>query len=216
MKIPFVINQKIITFVYQFTFKQTKIIMKNQVIFLANKFNPELEGTYFAIDSERIETLNVSDTYDQFGQRISSYDAGDYVEITNFEKFSELHPELVESVRMSKDDILCFDGDSDVFFELEKIGEGDYFNFYFTECKGFNYWNGNNWRTIVSEHSGIEQPEWEIVEDKKLNKRLRTALGKKVEVGKGFAMIEYKHGKVSITKNLHAGAWEDFFLEIDE
>lgn len=190
--------------------------MKNPFIFLVNKFNPELEGTYFAIDSSRIETLNVSDTYDQFGQRISSYDAGDYVEITNFEKFSKLHSDLVESMRMSEDDILCFDGHSDIFFELEEIGEGDYFKFHRSECKGFNYWNGNNWRTILLEHSGIEEPEWQIIDDKKLNKRLRTALSKKVEISKGFVMIEYKHGKVSIIQNLHAGAWEDFLLEISE
>lgn len=190
--------------------------MKNPFIFLVNKFNPESECMYFAIDSSRIETLNVSDTYDRWGQPISSYDAGDFVEITDFVKFSLQHPELVESMRMSEDDILCFDGHSDIFFELERIGEGDYFNFYFTECRGFNYWNGNNWQTILLEHSGIEEPEWKIVEDKNLNKRLRTALSKKVEVGKGFTMIEYKHGKVSIIKNLHAGAWEDFLLEINE
>ena len=47
-------------------------------IFLTKNFTEEGATKYFAIDSDKIETLRVSDTYDQFGQQISNSDAGDY------------------------------------------------------------------------------------------------------------------------------------------
>lgn len=188
--------------------------MKNQVIFLVNKFDPELEGKYFAIYSDRIENLNISDTYDRWGQSISSYDAGDYVEITDVEKFKLLHRDLYDSLTLTKDDVL-FDGDSDVFHELEQIEEGEYFIFHRSVCKGFNYWNGNNWRTVLVECDGVE-PEWEILQDKSIIKRLRTALTKKKELHKGFGTVEYQHGKVFIVESFYQNRWENYTLEIGE
>lgn len=50
--------------------------METNYIFLKKEYSEGPES-FYAIDAEKIETMNLSDTYDQFGQLISNSGAGD-------------------------------------------------------------------------------------------------------------------------------------------
>jgi hypothetical protein len=194
-------------------------------IFLTKTDTQGEEIKYYAIPENQITTLNVSDTYASFGQCVDSSDAGDYLTLDT-QKAADFANQAYHSNHA--------DSDTEV---LQKFSIGDYISAYdysefdeiltadelekevdfsveYTTCKGFNFWNGHNHQSIIVAGGNYDYYEWEIVTDKAIIKRLRTAISKMKEVSRGAGYIDYKHGSVNITESYWQGAWESYNLKI--
>jgi len=80
----------------------------SNLIFLTENFS-EGETKYFAIDASKIETLNVSDTYDSHGLKIGTDDAGDSLELLSDKSVEiankELNNENEDTYTLNPDDL---------------------------------------------------------------------------------------------------------------
>jgi hypothetical protein len=184
------------------------------------------EVNYYAIPENKIELLNLSETYTAFGQTVSPADAGDYLTL-NSQKAVDFANQAYHSNHADADDTEV----------LQKFSIGDYISAYdyseydeiliadelekevdfsveYTTCKGFNFWDGHNHKTIITGSFVHDFLEYEIETDKAIIKRLRTAISKMKEVSRGAGYIDYKHGSVHITESFWQGAWESYNLKI--
>lgn len=173
--------------------KQTHLKTQNKYEFIKPNFGVYPERNWLAISKGRIETLNVSDTYDN-GQIISNSDAGDSimlisekaVKLAN-DKFNEDN----EDEYINKFEIGDYVYDYDFGNEFDAVQgnciDGEDFIFYKSTVKGFNFWNGHNWDTItVAVEDG--EPSHELNEDQELENELN-------QVIENMFFIEEKHGK---------------------
>lgn len=180
---------------------------------------------YFAIPESNIEILNVCDTYGFYGQQVSSSEAGDFLSLSTQkavdfanQAYHNNHNEENEEVKQKwsiGDYISAYD-----FSEFDEIlksslKEGVDYSVTYTECKGFNFWDGSNWKTIMVAHDNYNNFDWEVITDKSIIKRLRTAISKMKWHSKGPGYDFYKHGSVDITEFYWQGAWEKYRLIIN-
>lgn len=180
-------------------------------IFLKLQHDHDNEGKYFAIDESKIETLNVSDSYDQFGQKISASDAGDYLEIN----------QDIEFVPDYQDESLKFEAGTNISayeqgedFDTIVNSFPGYITLHRTTFQGFNYWNGNNHRT-VSVDSIDDSHSHEIETDETIIARLNEALENKEEHSAGPGTVTYRHKDVEIVKSNWQGHWEEYTITLD-
>lgn len=197
-------------------------------IFLTKNFT-EGPTIYFAIPADKIETLNLSDTYDQFGQIISSCDAGDSIELLSEKAVAIANKELEnenEGWENTEEDlykigavISAYDSHHiyDTILEgLEKhCIEGEDFNAYKETVKGCTYWNGHNWQTVtVSKDYG--EPSHSIIDDENLVAELNEAIENKEFEKERFGIKIYKAGGYVIVDNYCQGAWASYELTTEE
>lgn len=169
----------------------------------------DFEGVYYAIPSERIETINVSDTYDQYGQSVSAEDAGDYIEILSQECADSVNEEFDESYEVGTHISAFSEGNE--FYHIESLFVEDVdYRVYRETIEGFNYWDGSNWKTIVV--SG-DYPTHEIEEDEEIVKRLNDALENKQYVSDGFGIETYESDECVIELRQFSSAWETYTIE---
>jgi hypothetical protein len=196
-------------------------------IFLTKTNTQGEEIKYYAIPENKIELLNLSETYTGFGQTVSPADAGDYLTLIS-QKAVDFANQAYHSNHVAADD------DTEV---LQKFSIGDYISAYdyseydeiliaddlekevdfsveYTTCKGFNFWDGHNHKTIITGSYVHDFLEYEIISDKEIIKRLRTAISKMKEVSRGAGYIDYRHGSVNITESYWQGTWESYNLKI--
>lgn len=191
-------------------------------IFLIDK-NRESETVYFAIDAEKIEILNESDTYDNYGQSVSPEDAGNSigllsqkaVDIAN-KAYHDNHAEYDDTEVLQHfsigDFLSAYEHKeySDVLSDKDlKIGE-DYSE-YFPTCKGFNYWDGSNWKTIVVEREHGET-DFEILDNEELTEELNQAIQNKEFVEDGFGRKIYETEQYEIEYNYCQGTWASYYV----
>lgn len=130
--------------------------------FIKKRFNDAYTPTPVLAISNEIETLNLADTYDDFGQQVGHSDAGDY-SIHNSD-YSDAYHDMIKAVResFSINEDVEFDIDVNDLTATEEIGvnaeELKSFcekwredNETFNTVKGFDHWDGHNWKTIVTE-----------------------------------------------------------------
>ena len=189
--------------------------MKDKIIFLKKEYSEQIE--YCAIYESKVEKMNYSDTYGDFGRKVSSYDAGDCIEL-----LSERAVNYVRAIKNSNiynigDSIYAYN-DKDLFesFFKSNLIDGLDFSVVYTECYGFNYWDGNNWKTILLSHDYLEYFEWKVIRDKDLIKNLRTAIIRKEEKRKGVGYVDYEFGKYIITESFWSGSWEMFKITLKD
>jgi hypothetical protein len=177
--------------------------------------NQEFETTYFAIDSDKIETLNVSDCYDNNGQQVGAYNASDYISLTSedaeiLNKWCNTNAEKLDDEEGTK---YCFvQGDiimgDDFRFDIF-TGTISKDSIMRTTCKGFTFWNGNNHKTItVSVEHG--EPTHSIVTDEKLIEKLNNAIENKGEGASSFGQISYLFEDVSIVNSAYATSFATY------
>jgi hypothetical protein len=186
-------------------------------IFLTENFN-EGPTTYYAIPGDKIETLALSDTYDQHGQLIGHTNAGDYhFENSECSAISDCEKEIVEKFGAS----LIIDTNDDEFkarsFDCEENGlneaEVNAFiekwrdeNESLTEVEGFTYWDGNNWKTITTSVDAGE-PSHILVDDEKLSVELNEAIENKSFEISGLGCEVFSHEKWVIIDSNWQGTW---------
>jgi hypothetical protein len=189
--------------------------------FITEKYSENPQTVYFAIDSEKIETLNVSDTYDQNGQQVTAEQAGDYILIANEEDAEKLNKWCTEHTADLDDE----EGTIYGWNEGEIINNDDFRFGMFKEvvseksiikttCKGFTYWNGHNWRTITTEQEHYE-PSHTIVTDSELIEKLKKAIENKEFEKKGFGFTAYRFEDVEIIESNWQGVFAEYKITID-
>lgn len=171
---------------------------------------------WWAISKDRIETLNVSGSYDQFGQSISSRDAGDYLEIISQaaadvanETWNEPDAEGSDFVTRFKvgDNVSAYEYELEFDEIITQCEEGVDYKLERTKFSGFNYWNGSNWKTIVtSAPDGNETHE--IESDEEIVARLNEAMENEEFIKEGFGTKTYRYKDAEITYSQFSSAWE--------
>lgn len=196
-------------------------------IFLKAQF-AEGPTTYFAIDSSRIEEMNVSDTYDQYGQKISNEDAADY-SVNNSASSAKADCEKAIEEKFTIKSALIVDGeiysidneeidysfDDDSESEKKVIEINDFIkewrkeNETFTTCCGFTYWDGHNWKTITTAVD-FGEPTHEIVDNENLISELTKALEEKEFDRKNFGQTIYTGNGYVIVDSKFQGTWAEY------
>ena len=189
------------------------------------------EGTvkYFAIDVEKIETLRESDTYGPYGQQVSPQDAGNSltlltqaaVDVAN-KAYHDYHAEYDDTEVLQhysiSDVILAYESsnDYDAIVESSLIENEDY-SIESPYVKGFTYWDGSNYKTVVVEREFESNISHEIVKDEDLIEELNQAIEDKEYVKSEFGKEKYQSGNWEIVDNHCQGSWSSYEIsEIEE
>lgn len=204
--------------------------------FLKNRF-PEIDNVtrYFAIPEDKIETLNLHDTYDRNGQQIGHTNAGDY-SIDN--EYCDAESDCLEALKQkfnitslkndfndpARIDFLQIRGfeiynnsnidESDIEnYDEEKINafiaEWEKENAIYETVQGFDYWDGSNWDTITtaSEHG---EPSHEVISDDELTSELNEAIESREFQKEGFGKKIFIFGNWVIVDSYVQGTWASY------
>jgi len=184
-----------------------------------------LEGavTYYAIHDDKIEVLKESDTYDRYGQIISASEAGNSVllktqkavDIAN-QAYHDYHAEYDDTEVVLHyslyDTIYAFESSSeyDAVIDSSELDKDVDYSIESPWVKGFNYWDGSNWRTVVVEHENGNWGTHVIVDDEELIEELNQAIEDKEYVKSEFGKEKYQSGSWEIVDNHCQGSWATF------
>ena len=195
------------------------------IIFLSNTSNPELSGEYYAIYAESLVSMPLSDTYSQFGQSVGADDCGDSLELLT-QKAVDLANEIyhIEHSEWDDLDVLTHFKLNDFIYAYEEykcfvgiiasdLVEDEDYNLYQIECVGFNYWDGNNWKSIIVSDENGSFYEWEVLEDKEMTKTLLTAFEEKEFVKSYFGKDDFETDEFKIVVSNFASSWDIFTIE---
>jgi len=205
-------------------------------IFLTENFS-EGPNRYFAISKEKIETLNVSETYDPHGQQVGRENAGDYSIENSYSdaehdclKALKLHFNLTSKVNdfdtpdsvdfLSIDSGLSISIDTNIDeSEIENWNEHKINEFITTweeenstyeTCEGFTYWDGHNFKTAVTSCDFGEPSH--IICDEELTKELNEAIENMSFEKEGFGCEVYTHENWVIIDSQWQGTWASYEL----
>lgn len=189
-------------------------------IFLTKNFN-EGPTTYYVIAADKVETLKLCDTYDKNGQKVGHEHAGDY----NFhnqhsDAEKDCKKEIAENFGINVDNIHLVNVGGEIEIEA---GDGTQYGFdekavenfikewrekneYLEEVNGFTYWDGHNWKTIITDIFFAE-PTHSIVDDEKLVVELNAAIENKSFEKSGVGCEVFSHDKWAIIDWNWQGTW---------
>ena len=187
--------------------------------------NPELsdpsdEVKYYAISPGKIETMRESKCYTSFGQQVGTYDAGDSIEIK-----STKAAQIATQTAQAEDEDLYFPVGSivsgydnpNVFDEIEKafdkegLKDGEDYDLYAEEVKGFDFWDGHNFQTVTVE-PGSGFASHIIIDDKALIAQLNAEIDSMVWLRNEPGCTIYQSAHYEITDSAWAGHWESYEL----
>lgn len=201
--------------------------MTTNYIFLTEA-NNEGETVYYAINESKIEPLNLFETYDQYGQKVGHYNAGDYA-IDNSASDAKAHCEKaieekfnLASIVIDDEKVYSIDNEEvDYSFDDESefqklvidinefIEEWKKENERFTEVKGFTFWNGHNQQTIITKTDDGE-PTHNVVDDDNLVRELKEAIENKSFEASGFGCEIYSHDNWVVIDSNWQGDWASY------
>lgn len=178
--------------------------------------------------SAEIEEMELHETYDQFGQLVGHDNAGDYSIYNQYSYAdSDCLKELIEHFQITSqtndyntpDDVdflsINSDGEIDITLNIEEqdienfdrakinafIKKWEEENAEYNTIKGFDYWDGSNWRTIVVEDHVWDNPTHKVIEDESLESEIESkewikdGFGKKIYESKNYWIIhDYTQG----------------------
>ena len=180
--------------------------------FITAKNEENRRGIVYLAISQEIETLAMSDTYGNCGQKIDAGDAGDYCELLteNAVKLAnEYNEENDDETRYVIGDIINAYNNSYLYDHLsENCSEGD-LEFQKSGLKGFNYWDGSNWAT-VSVEADYGETSHTLIEDEELIEKLNKAIDEKEFVKEGFGTETYKTDEYVIVQSNFQGNFESY------
>lgn len=200
-------------------------------IFLTKAYN-EGETIYYAIPDDKIETLNLFETYDGHGQLVGHCDAGDWhfgnsesnvvreCEKAIAEKF-DIYLGNIHIIREGDDNFIIEPGDGEGYgFDESAVNEfiksWREENESLTEVGGFTYWDGHNFQTIITRHDNNE-PTHNILKDEALVRELNEAIENKSFEAKGFGCEVYSHEKWVVIDSNWQGTWASYeIMSLDD
>lgn len=209
-------------------------------IFLKDN-NEQGPTTYYAISKEKIEKLNVCDTYTDYGQLVGHYDAGDYsIENSASDAYRSCEKAIKEKfgveATFTEEGIVkeidgeevpsSYDDEHDVDYDVEKanklfnlaieiqdfIEEWRKENEVFNTCEGFDYWDGHNWQTITVSSELDGEPSHSIVDDENLVAELNKAIEEREFQSEGFGEKIYEGNGYKVIDSAFEGHWESYMV----
>lgn len=202
--------------------------------FIKRAHSENYPNPILAISAE-IEELKLHETYDQFGQLVGHDNAGDY-SIYNQYSYADADclKELIEHFQITSQandynnpddvDFLSIDSDCEIHITLnieeyeienfdrakinEFIAKWEEQNADYNTVKGFNYWDGSNWRTIVVEDHVWDSPTHEII----ANDTLESEIHSKEWIKDEFGKVIYESKNYWIIDNLTQGSFASYEL----
>jgi hypothetical protein len=187
--------------------------------------NEQLQNpTWFAVSEDRIEVMSVSVSYDDYGQKISASDAGDYLEILSQKaaeianiEWNDQDAEGDDFVKKFKvgDTISAYERTLEFDAILSLCEEGVDYKLEETQFSGFNYHDGHKWQTI-SVDSIDDNNSHEIEEDEEIIARLNAALENAEFESEGFGIETRRHEDAVVTYSQFQSAWEYATITFDE
>lgn len=190
------------------------------IIFLSNNSDYSLEGKYFAIEASKLVKMPLSDTYDKYGNQLSVGDCGDSLELLTQKAVDEANQIYYEYdnkqvENYSLGDIIFAYEEGSVFNAIiaSDLVEGEDYNLYQDECIGFNYWDGNKWKSVIVSDDNGSYYAWEVLEDKELTKTLLTNFEDKELVSTGFGKEIFETEGYKIVVSNFSNSWEIFTIE---
>lgn len=172
---------------------------------------------YLAIDPDEIEKMKISDTYDKYGRKVDTDTSGDSVCLLSqkaIDVANRVAKEQESSDRFEVNDMIYAYNHADiydeVFKELVKLDDKDWED-YSPTCEGFNYWDGSNWKTVMVS-TEVGDPDYTLVDDRELEKRLNKAIETGEITNQGFGYIIYESGDYQIEENFYQGHFESFSI----
>lgn len=194
-------------------------------IFLVKEYE-EGPTTYYAIPEDKIVEMNLSDTYDNYGQIVGHDGAGDYhMENYQSDAAKDCIKAICEKFQIQFDNIHIVYNSGE--FEIEP-GDGEEYGFSETEvnqfikswrgqneslttCKGFNFWDGHNWQSVIVE-SGDFDIDYKVVNDEKITTELNEAIKESKFFGEGFGEKRYRTDDYVVIDNYCQGHWESYMV----
>lgn len=164
------------------------------------------------------EELNVSDTYDNYGQKVDSSDAGDCITLNSLQAVKYWNEDDEEDVEENAgaigETISAFDYPNSYEKITTELIEGEDYTYQKSIVTGFNYWDGNNHKTIIVADP-ISDPTYQILEGEEYEKMIAEYENKEqiaFEIGKR----SYKSKDFVYTEIDFAGAFEIAEVELIE
>jgi len=208
--------------------------MKIKRVFLT-KANEIDEVVKYSIHESRIVDMYIHDTYNDSGQLVGHTDAGDWSVLNHG---CDLYDDCLKAIKEQflngletdyieiQDDFSIYwsgwdsDGNNVALSEDKKaeirkwVKDYEEKNSYYGECRGFNYWDGRNSRTVVVSNEFDDFKSHELIDDKDLIKELNEAVSESEFYKEGPGYREYRYGKWSLICSQWEGHFEEF--EISE
>jgi len=184
-------------------------------------------GEVLAISPERIETLIYANSYDDNGQSIGAQDAGDYSLHNEYcyareDIIAALFPgrEALEWVEGKKADLIpIFDYETGITEEEEEaVQDWEDKNRTNTEVEGFNFWNGHNWMSIITDdesyngaktHEILSENEAEYYQQ--ILNKIKTMTGEN-KAGMTVYTVEHEGTGYKIIDSYFADAFEEYSI----
>ena len=175
--------------------------------------------------------MNVSDSYDSYGQQISAYDAGDYIvlksqkaaDIANaidsgWDDDDETIEEWLAENELPKtfevgDAVSAFENQFEFNYIEKHCEEGKDYEMECETFEGFDYWDGHNFQTIVLK-SETAPVEWEIEDDEEIIADLNAAIENMQWDKEVSGRDYYRCGSAQIAKSRWQGDWEKYSVNL--
>lgn len=184
-------------------------IRKNSDLVSSIELNPWL------VVNQEVETLKVSDTYGNYGQKVDACDAGDSIELLS-SKAVEIanrvaleNDEDAESFEIGDFISACDNNDiyDNVLAAVSELKEFEDYTIWASTVEGFNYWDGSNYQTVTVACE-VGDPSHEVLTDADLIKELDEALDEKCFVENVFGAKVYETEKFYFVENMFASHFE--------
>lgn len=182
--------------------------------------NDEDSMDYLAVPADKIETIKLSDTFDDEGKMAGSAYGGDYLKLISQEAIS-IANKLAENLkipnRFNLQDEVWGETHPEIYDKLVEIikldtDEGEDYILHFRTIKGFHYFDGNQDRTVIVEYDDGEVGEYAVIDhegfNQKLNEAIKTSTLEKEENGEK----QYSHSEFNIRTNKMEYQWADYVV----
>lgn len=157
------------------------------------KSNSE-ENAKLLLVGEIFETLNMSDTYAEYGMQISAEDAGDSIEV--LKDVNNFVWDGSYKTTLAKDDIITAFSDPELYRYLNNKYKGtdnEYFQFHKETVLGYTYHNGQIWKTITVDQPNGE-PSHQIMEGELFDQIIAEyENAKQIDEGFGLKILQSKN-----------------------
>lgn len=181
-------------------------------------FDTENEN-YLAINEDSIETRAVADCYDNYGQLVGSYNAGDTLALLTQEAVDFANKLLEEDDEEPRFDLEANYGvsayeDHSLFDSIkEKFENTEHIELYQEEVECITYWDGRNFKTEYLSSDGYQRYKLVTDEEKEtgLNDLIENMEYESEETGRTY----YQSGTARITSSAWQGDFEVYTIELN-
>lgn len=194
-------------------------------LILKKKYQEPFEPTtYYALDKDLFEEKAISHTFDKYGQNVTHGNAGDHLTLNTKQAVNVAYKVAEEEGYDNEfevgETIVAFDHESfyiDLLNGLEKeVHEDDDYTLFHDTCLAYNYWDGNNWKSVIIEHPHYDDAcNYEVV-DNELQAEINDAIENRVYEKEEGGVICFTSNEYSIIKSYFSNDFEEYQITLKE